>query len=438
MKILKTQLTNELKKQLTIKDRALEKAFHSGQVSRWGYEEWQNIELFLEPPGDYAYVPPAVIWMPNLKPYLEFKVPENHKKLYDYQAEIILKSDEITSWAKMFVLPTGSGKSIIISHLILRKRVRTLLLLPTIELLKQQKEVLEEFWIKVSMYWNGKKEIWDITVMTNASFWKMRKKDIENFDFDMLIIDEVQKAMGEKTRNAILRLETGLTYSFSATPYTASMTKADFNKFFWESVEYTALNMIPKIYSATYKNKYQLDMERFVQERSQKLDTDKNRIIAQAQLIEKLMLSRKNIMILHDRTNHTHSLHNYFSNKWYKDNYVLTGKMKDDERKSNLQGFKKNWWLLFASDAIAGTWLDAPRIDTVCIFFPNKFDWRVLQMVWRWLRKHKGKKDAIIIDWVDTTLMYQHQNRKRTYRKTYSIWEVKDVSELLDTMEVEI
>jgi len=422
---------------LTVPDISVQKAYRSWKINMYTYNLTKEIKFYREPPWEYAYVPPSIVGMPDIKPYLKFKVPKDCKKLYPEQEEIMREAELLTGGAKMFVLPTGSGKSILISHLILRKKVRTLVLLPTTELLKQQKKVLEEFWMKVFQYWDSQKEVWDITVMTNASFSKMSVEEMASYDFDMIIIDEVQKALWVKMREKLLYLDIWLTYSFSATPYTASLSRKTFELFFGQAVQRSDLNMLPRVYWTVYKSPYDIDMDRFVTERRDKLDRDVKRLKKQGELLEKIYVGRKNIMVLYDRVIHSESMYNYMKNKWYENIYIITGEMKTAERDVNLNWFKKNWWVLIASDAIAGTGLDAPRIDTVCIFFPNKFDWRIIQMVGRWLRKCEWKKDAVIIDWIDSVLWYQYKQRARAYKKTYGK-SPKDIKEFLSWMEIEI
>ncbi len=437
MRILKEQFSNDLRKFLTVPNRNALKAYHSWKINKFTYNKQRTINLYKEC-GDYVFVPLSVVVTQDIKSILTFNVPKDAKNLYDYQDDIIKKAEKINSWAITFILWTWRGKSIIISHLILQKRTKTLILLPTITLLKQQKAVLEEFGIDVWMYWNNKKELKDITVMTNQSLSQLSSEELSKLDFDILIVDELQKALWPKVRDAILQLEIKAMYWFSATPYSASMNNDDVIRFFWENVkDDVTANILPTIYAVWYKNPYRINMESFTSSRTKTLDKDNKRLDKQLEVIESTLLLRKAIIVLHDRTAHTGILYEKLKDK-HKNIYMLTGKMKDKDRDTNLDWFKKNWGVLFASKEIADTGLDAPIIDTVCLFFPNKFDWKIIQAVWRALRKNEGKKDAIVIDWCDMALIHQYRARVRVYKKEYGIKQIENIDKLFLETELDI
>jgi len=439
MKISLSQFTNEMKQFLTVPNESALKAFHSGQINMFAFNKIKNIELFeIDRKQWCVYVPGSILLETKPKPELQIKVPKTAKKLYDYQSNVINKLDAIETANKMVVMSTGTGKSIVMSHLVIRHALPTLLVLPTIELLKQQKKVLEDFWLTVWMYGNWSKELKDITVITTASLSQMSDKELDSLNYKLVIVDELQKALWEKIRHALIRLDNELMYSFSATPYNATMNKESVKRFFGESIEYVLINITPDIYIAPYKNPYKLSPDNYTQDRTDSLDKDHNRLDEQIETIKTVYTERKNIMVLYDRVFHSEYVYKALKKKYKQKIYILTGEMKDADRKKNLEWFKKNWGVLIASDAVAGTGLDAPRIDTVCIFFPNKFDWRVIQMVGRGLRKHPGKKDAVIIDWQDSALIYQFYKRYKAYKKTYGIKQAHMFNKFISEIDLDI
>jgi superfamily II DNA or RNA helicase len=81
--------------------------------------------------------------------------------------------------------------------------------------------------------------------------------------------------------------------------------------------------------------------------------------------------------------------------------------------------FRKKGGLLIATEMTLGRGFNAPEINCVCIFFPNKFDGRVKQMVGRALRKKEGKGTPYIIDWHDSALNSQYFARLKAYKELW-------------------
>ena len=114
---------------------------------------------------------------------------ETSFKLRDYQ------SDALKAWNKsdnrgIIVLPTGSGKTVLAVKAIEEQQCSTLVVVPTIVLVDQWSEVLEQaFNVPIGALGGGREEIEPITVSTYDSA-RLRTRRLGNI-FDFIIFDEV-------------------------------------------------------------------------------------------------------------------------------------------------------------------------------------------------------------------------------------------------------
>jgi len=74
---------------------------------------------------------------------------------------------------------------------------------------------------------------------------------------------------------------------------------------------------------------------------------------------------------------------------------------------------------ILATGAYIGEGFDNPQLDTLFITMPISFKGKVIQYAGRLHRKHKGKTDVRIYDYVDknvSVLRRMHEKRLKTYR----------------------
>ncbi|MBL0690994.1 MAG: DEAD/DEAH box helicase [SAR324 cluster bacterium] len=125
------------------------------------------------------------------KNYQELSLTGKEYKLYDYQQK------SLDCWHKskwgIIVLPTGAGKTVVATKAISYLKRSTLVLVPTIVLLKQWQGYLEKiFATKIGSLGGGNKDLADITVSTYDSAAIYAKEIGDRFCF--LIFDEVHNA----------------------------------------------------------------------------------------------------------------------------------------------------------------------------------------------------------------------------------------------------
>lgn len=159
-------------------------------------------------------------------------------KLRDYQQDCINKM----LWARglegndLVSLPTGSGKSLIISELAKKLREPILILVPSKELLEQDQEKLER-WTDVSIYSAGSnsKEVGHITLATIQSAYKNPEKFTR---FKVVIIDEADLVDPKKLDGMYRKLFVGMgkpkVYGLTATPFRMDSYYRSWGNAFWQ------------------------------------------------------------------------------------------------------------------------------------------------------------------------------------------------------------
>ena len=116
--------------------------------------------------------------------------------LRDYQKAcvdtILKKFDDLNS--QLVQLPTGSGKTVVLWHVLREMNERALIIAPTRELLEQIEETGQNVvgesnvYIKRRSYWPKDKQY---LVMTGqAATFAMKRGELDNFNPKVLIIDD--------------------------------------------------------------------------------------------------------------------------------------------------------------------------------------------------------------------------------------------------------
>jgi superfamily II DNA or RNA helicase len=134
-------------------------------------------------------------------------------KLRDYQAEALISWGENEKWG-VVVLPTGSGKTLVGIRAIAGCNTPALVIVPTLDLLEQWKNQLEEaFSMEIGKLGGGEKKILPITVSTYDSAY-IHAETLGN-RFGLLIFDEVHHLPAAGYRSIA---------EFSAAPYRLGLT----------------------------------------------------------------------------------------------------------------------------------------------------------------------------------------------------------------------
>jgi len=141
--------------------------------------------------------------------------------LRDYQEEAINYLSS-SNWRGVIVLPTGAGKTIIGIEAIYRLKVRTLIVVPTIELMNQWvNNLIQSINVprgRISLYGGGSYQIGEITVVTYASARKKEFLEKAIDYFGLVIFDEAHHLTGKLNSEIARRLIAKYRIGLTATP----------------------------------------------------------------------------------------------------------------------------------------------------------------------------------------------------------------------------
>jgi len=196
--------------ELTLVELRARQNFLTIRKQEYNIHLWRNVERvfrlydkatkILPPTIDYIYNTPGSIQLAPIQKtlWLEVKesspeVKEKFSDLIEIQSEvmrIVKKRNEDFSYrCGLIKLVTGWGKSHVIIDLANYYQTNTLVLVHNIKTLWEMVQKFSNYTnIKPSQYWDWKKEVWNITIMTKKSF----TTDYKNLDIDfwLVLIDE--------------------------------------------------------------------------------------------------------------------------------------------------------------------------------------------------------------------------------------------------------
>lgn len=136
----------------------------------------------------------------------------------------LYQEDAIAAWARhdgrgVIVLPTGAGKTVVALTIAARMGLRTLVVVPTIELLHQWRSAIGERlgvpMEQVGIVGGGKRTVRDLTVITyDSAAMPSRRLD----GFGVLIVDEVHHLPARAYRSIASKVNAPFRVGLSATP----------------------------------------------------------------------------------------------------------------------------------------------------------------------------------------------------------------------------
>jgi len=412
-----------LLKYLTVRNKSIEQSYQKWRIWHWAYKKQRDFELYDK---DYKGVIVPQQYKNNCYPQELITIDWTKEviTLRPKQKDLMEKIREVNSRYATIIAQTWFGKTIIMTYMILKARQKTLVLVPTIAIGVQTKETFEKYWLGTGMYWGWKQEIEkDVVVMIGASFGKMGKRALDSMRFRMLLVDECDKFLTEKLIKNMIRLETNFVYAFTATPSSNKFNKSDnvFEKIYWPTIWSQEVDIKPNVIYYEYKNSYKILPDTYSQDRKKFLDSDTIRIWEMKRIVIWLLGIRKHILVLFDRVTIVEEFAETIKMCGRDKIHTIIWDRTIEEREKTKKDFSKNWWLLIATDQTVWRGFDVKEIDTVCVFFPNKFDWRVIQMVGRALRICPWKFKPLVVDFHDSALVHQSKARMRIFRKYYKV-----------------
>jgi superfamily II DNA or RNA helicase len=330
-------------------------------------------------------------------------------KLRDYQQKMVdyLKTPTVGVIEAM----TGSGKTVtFISH-IFEKKLNTLILVNTIELMNQTKDAIIQFsTVKkedIGTIGSGEFEIKPITVGLHQTMLRLpqEKIDLINQSFGQIIADEVHITAAELYYKTMTKLNMKYKFGFSATPERADgLTKV----IFWatgpllyvvppEDLEESLIMPSLKIVETNYyfplfdSSDYTYMMTDLAE------NEERNKEIA---TYVKKEYNTKNdyVCVLCNQISQVEALSKLLGDKARH----LTSQTKKKERLEIVNDLKNGKIRFIVSTyALFATGIDVKQLNVLILAAPKKSKVLLKQSAGRIMRPAPGKTNAVIIDFVD-------------------------------------
>lgn len=432
------------------------------KLGRSNYYNLRTISMWNESEG-YIHVPAGLYEKIESKCMeAEISVDKNDKRSHGRPIRVRFKGElrehqtlatlqlEMYENGILCALP-AFGKTVLAAYLIARRKVSTLILLDKTDLLPQWIEEFERFLDideKPPVYKTktGKEKTRDSVygslisgtdkttgivdfAMIGSAYHKGRF--FENIDsYGMVICDECHHIGSGQGQALMSRIRAKYIYGLSATPERSDHL---------DDIVYMLLGPVRHKYSV----REQADVwgiDRYVYPRFTRvvnisggpLDIHKaDDLIADSSVrneqivsdVEQALTSGRTPVILTKLKRHAETLHALLKDK--ADHVFLiygnqSVKQNQEIKISMLQVPDTETLVLIATGQKIGEGFNFPRLDTLMLAAPIKFEGRLIQYVGRLNRQYAGKKDVVVYDYVDTHIGFfdrQYRSRLRSYRK---------------------
>ncbi len=354
-------------------------------------------------------------------------------QLRDYQKNAVEKAVQFFKRSKepaAVVLPTGSGKSLVIAELARIARGRVLVLAHVKELVEQNYEKYVSYGLSAGIFSAslGKKERHEKATFGSVQSIARAPDDFFE-DFSLLVIDEchrVADSSDTQYQEVIRKLQTlnpdirilGLT----ATPYRLGLgwiyerapngeIKSDRPRFFKQCVYELPLSYMVKNHFLTVPVKVTIPVTSY--DFSELSETGRMYSLSEIEEILKsqkqltpLIISnivditerydRKRVMIFSASVRHAEEILSYLPEGQAR---LVVGDTDMSSRDQIVTDFKARKFKYLVNVSVLTTGFDAPHVDVIAILRPTESNSLYQQIVGRGLRLSPDKKDCYILDY---------------------------------------
>lgn len=347
-------------------------------------------------------------------------------KLRPYQEECVNKM----LWARklpgndLISLPTGSGKSLVVSELAKKLAEPILILVPSKELLEQDQEKLER-WTKVHVYSAGSKskEVGNITIATIQSAYKKPELFTQ---FKVVIIDEADllnpKNLDGMYNKMFKAMGNPKIYGLTATPFRMDSFYRSWGNAFWQKETVHTVKMLTRyrerfwtrmLYTAhtsdlikegylaplTYykanliqhdklsfnKSKSEFDLEDFEEKFNPFL----------SQTAYNITKTEGSVLVFCATITQADNLKSYI-----KDAMVITSTTKAKDRAKAVEDFRNGSLRVVINVGVLLVGFDKPDLENIIVARPTRSLRLHMQMLGRGMRRAPKKQTCNIIDLV--------------------------------------
>ena len=362
-------------------------------------------------------------------------------QLRDYQQEAVtatLKHFRKTNESAVIVLPTGSGKSLVIAELARLANHKILVLTHVKELVEQNHQKYESFGLIAGIYSAGLKQKETEHQVTFASI-QSAARNLKDFSepYSLIIIDECHRVNlasqdednVESSTNQYQQIIQQLKQvnprvkllGLTATPYRLGMgwiyqrhyrgmVRSEQERPFEHCIYELPLRYLikkkyltePKLVDATIEH---YDFSSLKENKSGEYNpTDVNGLLSKNHRVTKgiieqvveLSEQRQGIMIFAATVDHAKEIYGYLPPE---NSALITGATDSTDRDQLIAGFKCKEIKYLVNVSVLTTGFDAPHVDMIAILRPTQSVSLYQQIIGRGLRLCDNKKDCLVIDY---------------------------------------
>ena len=366
-------------------------------------------------------------------------------QLRDYQQEAVaatIKHFRKTNESAVIVLPTGSGKSLVIAELARLANRKILVLTHVKELVEQNHQKYESFGLTAGIYSAGLKQKVTHHQVTFASI-QSAARNLQDFSsaYSLIIIDECHrvnladsdKGKGEdkdesnsnQYQQIIQQLQRAnpevKLLGLTATPYRLGMgwiykkhyrgiVRSEQERPFEHCIYELPLRYLikkkyltePKLVDATIEH---YDFSSLRENQSGEYNpSDVNDLLSKNHRVTKgiieqvveLSVQRQGIMIFAATVDHAKEIFSYLPAQH---SALITGATDSKDRDSLIKAFKLKDIKYLVNVSVLTTGFDAPHVDMIAILRPTQSVSLYQQIIGRGLRLSDNKKDCLVIDY---------------------------------------
>ncbi len=379
-------------------------------------------------------------------------------KLRDYQQEAVaatIKHFQKSNKSAVIVLPTGSGKSLVIAELARLANRKILILTHVKELVEQNHQKYESLGLTAGIYSAGLKLKETQCQVTFASI-QSAARNLDDFTepYSLIIIDEchrvnlaskdeaeeksdgksidqsatnqyqqiIQKLMSVNPRVKLLgltatpyRLGMGWIYRKHYRGIVRSEQERPFERCIYElPLRYLIKRQYltePKLVDATIEH---YDFSSLRENRSGEYNaSDVNHLLGSHHRVTKGIIEqvvelgeqRQGIMIFAATVDHAKEVFSYLPSDH---SALITGATDSTERDNLIKSFKQKKIKYLVNVSVLTTGFDAPHVDMIAILRPTQSVSLYQQIIGRGLRLSDNKKDCLVIDYTGNNFdLYQ-------------------------------
>jgi len=367
--------------------------------------------------------------IPELDQSIDIKYTWTPTSEQDSILNNIMERDRTYNYrAWLIVMKTGRWKSHIIAQVLSYYKQKTIISVHNIKTLQEMVTKIKEFsewkFTVWTFYW-AKKKMWDIIVTTHTSLnkcnWVIEIK-WEVFQPRVLLYDEADRNLSPSMIQSFCNMNITCMYWLTWTPQAKNLTESDLNKIFWKSIRSKDwwYNFVPVVKYIRYRTEEDYLFTNY-HELRECLMEDEWRFDAQIKYIKHVMKYRQCWLLMSDRRLEVEKYYETLKSEDYEVILIhWDTKVKDDSEAIEKTALSWKKTLIIWTSGKMSRWVDIPPIDTIFLFYPNKFESATIQAVGRWLRNFEWKENTLLVDWCDFPIMKnQMYNRWKTYRKEY-------------------